>query len=56
MKPSSAAVLAEGDSQSFAGILSMNLVAELKKTDVTTLTPLEALNLLNNLVNEAKKI
>ena len=56
MKPSSPAVLAEDDSQSFAGILSMNLVAELKKTDVTTLTPLEALNLLNNLVNEAKKI
>ncbi len=56
MKPSSATVLAEDESQSFAGILSMNLVAELKKTDVTTLTPLEALNLLNNLVNEAKKI
>ena len=50
------AVLETEDNQSFAGILSMNLVAELKKTDVTTLTPLEALNLLNNLVNEAKKI
>ncbi|MBQ7792289.1 MAG: DNA mismatch repair protein MutS, partial [Clostridia bacterium] len=44
------------DSQSFEGILAMNLVSELKKTDVTTLTPLEALNLLNNIVNEAKKI
>lgn len=44
------------DNQSFEAILSMNLVAELKKTDVTTLTPLEALNLLNQWVNEAKKI
>ncbi len=51
-----ATVMEEEDNQSFAGLLSMNLVAELKKTDVTTLTPLEALNLLNHLVNEAKKI
>ena len=46
----------EDDNQSFESILSTNLVAELKKIDVTTLTPLEALNYLNNIVNEAKKI
>ncbi len=51
-----ATVMEEEENQSFAGLLSMNLVAELQKTDVTTLTPLEALNLLNHLVNEAKKI
>ena len=44
------------DSQSFETLLSMQLVSKLQKTDVTTLTPLEALNLLNEIVNEAKKI
>ncbi len=44
------------ENQSFETILSMDLVEKLKKTDVSTLTPLEGLNLLNQLVNEAKKI
>ena len=40
----------------FNSILSEELVEKIKMIDVTTLTPLEALNELNNIVNEAKKI
>ncbi len=41
---------------SFNSILSEELVEKIKMIDVTTLTPIEALNELNNIVNEAKKI
>ncbi len=41
---------------SFNSILSEELVEKIKAIDVTTLTPIEALNELNNIVNEAKKI
>ena len=42
--------------ESFGSILSLELVNKIKAVDVTTLTPLEALNYLNNIVIEAKKI
>ena len=41
---------------SFNSLLSEELVEKIKMIDVTTLTPIEALNELNNIVNEAKKI
>ena len=42
--------------ESFGSLLSLELVNKIKTVDVTTLTPLEALNYLNSIVNEAKKI
>ena len=47
----------EADTEpSFASVLSEELVGKIKAIDVTTLTPIEALNALNDIVNEAKKI
>jgi len=40
----------------FSNILSEELVSKIKAIDVTTLTPIEALTTLNEIVNEAKKI
>ncbi len=47
----------ENDSEpSFTSFLSEELVGKIKSIDVTTLTPIEALNTLNDIINEAKKI
>ena len=40
----------------FAALLSEEIVNDLKKIDVTTLTPIEALNLLNDYVNRSKEL
>jgi DNA mismatch repair protein MutS len=44
------------DEQSFEIIMSVELVNKIKQIDITTLTPIEALNELNNIVNNARKI
>lgn len=41
---------------SFANVIENNIADKLRKIDVTTLTPIEALNTLNELVNEAKEM
>lgn len=40
---------------SFASVIGDNIVEKLKTIDITTLTPIEALNTLNELINEAKE-
>lgn len=45
---------AEETELSFENVIDNNITEKLKKTDITTLTPIEALNLLNELITEAK--
>lgn len=41
---------------SFASVIGNNITDKLKAIDITTLTPIEALNTLNELINEAKEL
>ncbi len=47
---------AEETELSFENVIDNNITEKLKKTDITTLTPIEALNLLNELITEAKEM
>ena len=46
----------DSDEQTFGSMIALEMVAKLKAVDVTTLTPIEALNFLNEMVINAKKL
>ena len=45
-----------GNTMSLASVYADELVSEMKKIDITTLTPIEALNVLNDYIKRAKEM
>lgn len=44
------------EERGFSSLISDEITNDLKKLDVTTLTPIEALNILNDYVKRAKEL